>query len=159
MKVVRAPDEFAGAGPAFFLAGGITGCPDWQAELLGLLPPSEWTALDPRRHPWPEDPGEVAKQIDWEHRHLRRADLIAFWFPPQTLCPITLYELGAWSMSAKPLVVGVDPGYARRLDVRVQTRLARPDVVLVDSLEALAEAVRARIGPERPERPERPVRP
>lgn len=147
MRVVRAPEEFDGDGPTVFLAGGITGCPTWQRDLIALLGETSWTVLDPRRDPWPDDPRAAEGQIAWEHRHLRRATLIAFWFPAETLCPISLYELGAWSMTAKPLAVGVHPLYARRFDVQAQTRLARPDVPLVDSLEGLAEALRMCLAP------------
>ncbi len=49
----------------------------------------------------------------WEHDHLRRAKAIMFWFPSETLCPITLYELGAWTILARQtgtkLFVGADP--------------------------------------------------
>lgn len=72
---------------------------------------------------------------------LRDADAILFWFPCETLCPITLYELGAWSMSDKPLFVGVHPAYQRRQDVEIQTRLARPDVAVTDLLAALVASI------------------
>jgi len=58
------------------------------------------------------------------------------------LCPITLYELGTWLMTDKPLFVGVHPAYARRLDVEIQTRLVRPEVKIVYSLAALAELIK-----------------
>jgi hypothetical protein len=88
-----------------------------------------------------DDPGAAEAQIKWEHHYLRRAGSISFWFPKETLCPIVLYELGAWSMTAKPLAVGVEPGYEREADVRIQTRLTRPDVPILDNLEALAAQV------------------
>jgi hypothetical protein len=58
------------------------------------------------------------------------------------LCPIALYELGAWSMTAKALFVGTHPAYARRLDVEVQTRLVRPEVAIARALDELAGFVR-----------------
>jgi hypothetical protein len=101
------------------------------------------TILNPRRRNFPmNDPTAAAAQIAWEHRHLRKAGAVLFWFPSETLCPITLYELGAWSMSAKPLFVGTHPDYQRRLDVEIQTRLARPEVRVVSSLNDLAQQVR-----------------
>lgn len=144
--IVRAPAGAPDAGPCLFLAGGISGCPDWQGplgeQLAAGLP--GWTILDPRRELPPEDDAAVAAQVAWEHRHLRRSTAVLFWFPPETLCPITLYELGAMSMTTRPLFVGVDPGYARRRDVLLQTGLARPDVEPVGSLAALAAQVLAR---------------
>jgi hypothetical protein len=105
--------------------------------------------VNPRRRDWPDDPVEIERQIAWEHRHLKSARAILFWFPSETLCPITLYELGAWSQSSKPLFVGVHPGYQRRLDVVVQTRLARPDVTVTSSLAELAAAVQRGLLPPR----------
>ena len=127
-----------------FMAGGITGCPQWAAEMVELLSDVDGLVLmNPRRAEFPiDDPDAALEQVTWEHDHLRMADAILFWFPCETLCPIVLYELGAWSMTKKALWVGVHPDYARRLDVEIQTQLARPDVQVVYSLEALAAQIR-----------------
>ena len=76
---------------------------------------------------------------------MRLASAIAFWFPPETLCPITLFELGAWSMTNKLLFIGVDPRYQRFLDVKIQTKLARPELVILESLTDLAAALQGGI--------------
>jgi hypothetical protein len=89
-----------------------------------------------------DDAEAAPQQIAWEHHHLRLVDAILFWFPRETLCPIALYELGAWSMTSKPLFLGVHPDYPRRQDIEVQTQLARPDVLVVYSLVDLADQVR-----------------
>ena len=144
MEYVEALEEYRpGSLPAVFLAGGITGCPDWQREAVGLLRGEAVVVLNPRRAAFPiNDPEAGPGQIEWEHRHLRLADAVLFWFPRETLCPIALYELGAWSMTRKPLFVGVHPDYPRRQDVELQTGLARPDVAVVYSVTDLAEQVR-----------------
>lgn len=139
MRVIRPLEEFDGPGPSIFMAGGISGCPPWQDWLLDRLGSSDIFFLNPRRSDWPEDPAEIERQIEWEHRHLRKAAALLFWFPRDTLCPITLYELGSWSMTGKPLAVGIHPEYPRALDVRIQTRLARPEIAIVHSLEDLAD--------------------
>lgn len=141
-----------------FLGGGITSCPDWQADVLWELrliyPDSsaDLIVLNPRRAEWPiGDPDASEAQIEWEHQALRWADVICFWFPCETLCPITLYELGAWSMTDKELVVGCHPDYQRLADVQIQTRLTRPDVEVkvgfADFLQELRNAVRRRVAP------------
>lgn len=130
--------------PSIFLAGGITGCPDWQAEMVQLLVDIDLVLLNPRRKDFPiDDPDAAYQQITWEHDLLRYADAILFWFPQETLCPIVLYELGAWSMATcgKPLFIGVHPGYKRKQDVEIQTHLERPGIVIVDSLSKLAGQV------------------
>jgi hypothetical protein len=131
------------AGLSVFLAGGITSCPDWQQELVQLLQDTDLTCLNPRRANFPmADPTAASQQITWEHQHLRLADAISFWFCAEALQPITLYELGAWSMTNKPLFVGIHPDYPRRQDVEIQTNLARPDIKIVDNLSDLAGQIK-----------------
>lgn len=142
MAVIEAITTPSGPSPCLFLAGGITGCPDWQQEMIAHLADYPGTILNPRRADFPiGDPAAAQAQIEWEHKALRYADEILFWFPCETICPIVLYELGAWSMTSKPIYVGVHPNYQRRQDVEIQTRLARPDVPLTYSIEALADVV------------------
>jgi hypothetical protein len=145
LDYVQCPDVYVPQGRrSLFLAGGITKCPDWRADLRRMLPATPWVLLNPRRpNLRMDDDAEATAQIEWEHQHLHLADAVLFWFCSETLQPITLYELGACSMSAKPLFVGVHPAYLRSLDVIVQTRLNRPEVQVVDSLHALAAQVRS----------------
>jgi hypothetical protein len=133
MEYIEAPTIYE-PGPrprprAVFLAGGITGCPDWQQRMVSLLSKSDMILLNPRRENFPiHDPDAAVEQITWEHNHLRRADAILFWFPWQSTCPIVLYELGAWSKGNKQIFVAMDPQYERRRDVEIQTVLVRPDM-------------------------------
>lgn len=142
-RYFEAPIEYTDNRRSIFLAGGITGCPDWQQKMADwLLRRTELVVLNPRRANFPiGDPSAALEQIGWEHDHLRRADLILFWFSPETLCPIVLYELGAWSMTDKPIFVGVDPDYQRRQDVEIQTSLVRPEIEIVYSLFALMSQI------------------
>lgn len=144
MLYVEALDELKDGveGKIVFLAGGITGCPDWQQEMRSLLQDTSLILLNPRREHFPiGDPNAAQEQIAWEHRQLRIADAILFWFPRETLCPIVLYEMGAWSMTKKPIYIGIHPEYRRRRDVEIQTQLVRPDVKIVYCLEDLASQV------------------
>jgi hypothetical protein len=142
MRYIEAPTEYSGDSPALFLAGGISGTGDWQHDLTDLLADSDLVVLNPRRRAFPmDDPNAAEEQIIWEFRHLQRAWAKAFWFPPPTLCPIALFELGKCSESSSPLFVGVDLQYARKRDVEIQLRLARPDVRVVYTLNDLAQQV------------------
>jgi len=133
-------DEKQHPGNVIFLAGGITGCPDWQQEIVKRLEDTDLVLLNPRRTNFPiHDPDAALGQINWEYNHLHMSNAISFWFSPETLNPIVLYELGAWSMSTKPIFVGVHPEYARRQDVEIQTGLKRPEVEIVYSLQNLAD--------------------
>jgi len=136
-------------GFSLFLAGGITGCPDWQKELVKKLEKLDITIFNPRRKKFPIDnPSESLKQIRWEHEHLRKASAISFWFPCETICPIVLYELGAWSMMDKKLFVGVHPDYSRKQDVEIQTKFVRPDIKIVYDIPALAAQITKWFNPE-----------
>ena len=128
-----------------FLGGGITGCGNWQQEFAAALRGSGLVVINPRRNDFDvHDPTMTEFQIRWEFHHLRLARARLFWFPPETLCPITLFELGKHCERADPLFVGVHPDYQRKIDVEIQLRLARPhDHVVHYDLGALAEAARS----------------
>jgi len=143
MKYVEAPEEFENRDTTVFLAGGISGCPDWQKEFVEMLKYTNVVLFNPRRENFPMgDRSEGRRQILWEVEYLNKADIVIFWFPMETICPIVLFELGSYSMIDKPIFVGVHPEYSRRFDVDIQLMIRRPDVVIVDSLEALAEQLR-----------------
>jgi hypothetical protein len=142
-RYIEAPEEYDERGPSLFLAGGITGNHDWQAEVVRRLSDLPLVLLNPRRRDFPiNDPSAARGQIEWEFRHLRRATAVLFWFPPETLCPIALYELGGRVATAQPLFVGTHPEYQRKPDVVIQLGLARPDVHVVHSVHELAQQVR-----------------
>lgn len=123
--------------PSLFLAGGITGCDDWQNEAIGLIEDEfprnggNWeinakdiVVYNPRREDWDvNDPNASDEQIEWEFHHLNTATHILFWFPSESLCPITLYELGAYTKHGSWPTVGTMPSYPRRFDVVKQTEL------------------------------------
>ena len=136
--------------PFIFLAGGIPGCRDWQAEMSQVLLKtlSQGTVFNPRRQiDWMDDANSKA-QITWEFTHLWKADIIAFWFSRPTLNPTTLFEYGthltrrrSGDPNAPQIAVGIDPGYARERGVRTQTRLIEPELEIAGSLDALAQRV------------------
>jgi hypothetical protein len=142
MNYVEAPQEFESAGATVFLAGGITDAENWQSRLTALLGGIDATIFNPRRASFPaNDPIESARQIEWEFRHLANTDLVAFWFPRETLCPIALFELGICAARKRPLIVGAHPAYGRRFDLENQLRLRRPEVTIARSIEQLADQI------------------
>jgi len=143
VRYIESPETYRVKGEkSLFLAGGITNCPDWQWRMKIALKDTVIVLLNPRREDFPiGDPSAAEAQIKWEYEHLRKASMILFWFPKETLCPIVLYELGAWSMTSKILFVGVHPNYKRKQDVEIQTKLARPEVQIVYDLGTLSEQI------------------
>ncbi len=143
MKYIECPEIHRGKETSLFLAGGITNCPDWQAELTNLLKDNNLTLLNPRRKNFQENSPEIEEQqISWEFNHLKKSSAVSFWFPSETLCPITLYELGKQSASKKPIFIGVHPNYKRMRDVEIQTKLIRPEIKIVYSLIDLSNQIK-----------------
>jgi len=146
--VIEAPNEVysieTNRNLKLFVGGGITNCPDWQSEFIGLLSEySNLTIFNPRRKNFPiNDPLAAEQQIVWEYNHLLESDIVSFWFSDGSLNPITLYELGKWGNSTnKKLFVGCDKHYQRRQDVIIQTALARPEIVVADGIRQLASQI------------------
>ncbi len=145
MRLVKCPEIYYPKPKevSIFLAGGISNCPDWQTQLSSMLNDTDLVLVNPRRDNFPiNDPKAAEGQIKWEHSHLRRVKHISFWFPKDTLCPITLYECGYWLGQDKSIVIGVHPEYKRKIDVEIQTKLVRPSIEIVYSLKDLSEQLR-----------------
>ena len=134
MQLIEAPNTHP-IRADLFLGGGITNCPDWQADVVKMLEGTDLVVLNPRRSA--EFTGDIAdEQIHWEYKALRSVDTVLFWFPKETLCPITLFELGVFSQRPDTrLIVGTHLEYARRFDVQVQMELSRPEVKVLDSID------------------------
>jgi hypothetical protein len=152
-----------------FIAGGISNCPNWQMELVKMLYDDEKNDIrvifNPRQYKIapdsttfafnlplglfedkfdPTDVDKLKEQVQWEYKKLREADVISFWFPKETICPMTLFELGVWiSQSKTRIFVGIDPEYQRKDVVEMQLQLEKPDIKVVYSLKALAEQLAA----------------
>lgn len=136
MKVFTSPDIIPDKID-LFLAGGISNCPDWQKEILSYFESTDMVIANPRREFYATDT-YAQEQIAWEYDALHKSVMVSFWFPEETLCPITLFELGVFTQRKDiHLVVGTHPNYGRKLDVVEQLKLARPEVKVVHSLEDL----------------------
>lgn len=144
MIYVEAPNSSPAGSttPSLFIAGSIQNSPEWQTELVKDLENLNLVVYNPRRKNFPiHDPNAAYGQIKWEFDHLRKASMISFWFCKETVGPIVLYELGAHLMTPKPIVIGMDPGYQRRQDVEIQTKLIRPEIEIVYSLKDLGNQI------------------
>jgi len=146
MRYVKCPENFYPGFNEFslFMAGGISNTSDWQAIFKSLLlSESNLVLINPRREKFDvNDPDASDLQIEWEHMHIERAQGISFWFSPETLCPITLFELGKVAAGVRKLLfVGTHPQYKRKYDVVKQLKLIRPEVQVVESLVDLAQQV------------------
>lgn len=142
MKYIECPEYYSGDETSVFLGGGITGCPLWQNTMVELLKDTSLVLLNPRRAEFDVSNASMEKeQIKWEFKSMRAAKGIIFWFPKETLCPITLYELGSWVHTNKPLFIGHDPEYKRSRDLAIQIPLVRSGQMIHTSLESVAVEV------------------
>lgn len=117
-----------------FLAGSITGAGDWQKEAKEKLSPY-FNVFNPRRANYPQFAlAKEREQILWEHDHLELAPITVFYFAPETLAPITLYELGKVLAILpyrpyKKVYIAIHPDYKRKNDVIIQTELLSKETV------------------------------
>lgn len=84
-----------------FLAGTIDkgDSENWQQKIIDKFASININAIffNPRRNFWPNETGEIEKQIKWEQKHLEAADLIIMNILPNSKSPISLLELGLYS--------------------------------------------------------------
>lgn len=147
MIYVEAPDSIPVDvdDPCLFLGGGITNCPDWQTEMTVMLQDTNLVILNPRRSEFDFSKIDSTDQIKWEFDHLALSDIISFWFPAESICPIALFELGKWLTAEEYLgpttFIGCHPEYPRRFDIEVQTALMDAEKEIYPSLETLVAAI------------------
>lgn len=170
MKYIEAPNydlEIARLNPKdnLFLAGSITGAQDWQKELAfkeydifelddniesatdkDIRLVNYFNVFNPRRANFDvNDPSVEKEQITWEYHCIHQCRYILFWFAPETLAPITLFELGSAlnTHEHKNIFIGIDPLYKRKNDVIIQTSLRNKALAdrIVFSKDDLAKQV------------------
>jgi len=109
-----------------FLAGTIEmgKSEDWQSDITSFFTDRGWGVFNPRRDDWDsnwsqdfESP-EFQQQVNWELNALDKSDYILIYFAPGTVSPISLYELGKYSLSNKISVVCPD-GFFRKGNIEI----------------------------------------
>lgn len=147
MIQIRPPYEYlkySHRETSLFLGGGISGCPNWQADAVNHLRMTDLVIYNPRRDNFDiTDPKITTEQINWEHKYLKLSNIVCFWFPKETLCPITLFELGKELLrrNVSNLFVGCHPDYQRIIDVEVQVNLEHPHIKIYRDLEDMCMAI------------------
>lgn len=147
---ILAPTKAAITTPSVFLAGSIEmgKARLWQDELTGDLGDMAVTVLNPRRPDWNKewkqetDFAPFKEQVDWEMDHLELADVIALYFQPGTMSPISLLELGLHAASGK-LVVCCPHDFWRRGNVEIVCM--RYGLTMVETFEELVAETRQRL--------------
>jgi hypothetical protein len=133
MKYIEAPKRAKGKSglPSLFLGGGISNCKDWQSKLVEELKDYNVTIYNPRRSNFDINNSKISEeQIKWEYKYLHDANILVFYFAQETVCPITLFELGAalerntYALMKQDILVYCEPEYSRKFDVELQVKLA-----------------------------------
>lgn len=151
MRVITAPEKYVrNEGDIFvFLAGGITGCPNWQETVIDYFKTQSIGSrghiydhlilFNPRRDKFPiGDPDAAWNQIEWEFEALEQCDIFSMFFCGDTnsVQPICFYELGRnlQRMITKydgklsdilwHTVITAEYSFSRRMDVDAQVSFA-----------------------------------
>ena len=140
-KLDLTPDK-----PCVFLAGSIElgKAVDWQAEVTNALRDLDVFVLNPRRESWDEswslsiESAQFREQVEWELAGMEKADLVIFYFAPETKAPVTLLELGL--NARRKAIVCCPDGYWRKGNVDVVCQWY--GVPRVPTLEALIARTR-----------------
>lgn len=170
VELVTAPGEPLCDNPAeklkIFLAGGITGCRDWQKECVEWLDEILYNDYErnvliynPRRDKWDmNNPSAAYQQIEWEFRNLEKMDIFSMYFctSDTSVGPICFYELGRYicrmqmrfpNSWQRRIVISTDKGYSRANDVCYQTGFAGDEIRINENVtpqshaRAIADAI------------------
>lgn len=153
MRIITAPEPYKIYNkdePTLFLAGGITNCPDWQKEIIEYLKDDDVTIFNPRRDNFSiNDPNESYNQIMWEYKAIQTASIFSMWFcNSKSDQPICMYELGKelqrrneYRSMRKNIVIGIEKGYRRENDVRIQSKLVIDEITIVDDFDDYLERI------------------
>lgn len=145
---IKAPAAFNKRGKlAVFLAGSIEmGAAEmWQDRIVKAIDHPDIMFLNPRRDDWDWtweqkiDNPKFREQVDWEHNAMELADVILFYFVPDTKSPISLMELGMWAYTDKPVVVCCPEGFWRKGNVDITCD--RTGIRVYDNLETFIESL------------------
>jgi len=114
-----------------FLAGSIEmgTAENWQERIVDEFKDSDFIFFNPRRDNWDssieqsKDNEAFAEQVNWELDGLEYADVVVFYFDPNTKSPISLLELGLVAGKANEygitVIVCCPDGFYRKGNVEI----------------------------------------
>jgi len=151
VKHIKAPNAWENTTDALtvFLGGSIDmgAAEDWQQTVANKLEDFNAILLNPRRDDWDSswkqsitDP-QFNQQVTWELDNQDAADLIVYYFGPESKAPITLMELGLYANSGKVFVCCPE-GYWRKGNVEMVCD--RFNIPLFSTLEELISRIKLR---------------
>jgi hypothetical protein len=148
MMHVKAPQPYdPNDNMIIFLGGSIEmgAAEKWQDRFVDAMKDHDVTLLNPRRDDWDsswkQDKNDLqfSKQVNWELDAQANADLIIYYFDPNTKSPITLLELGLFA--DKDVIVCCPPSFWRSGNVEIVCQ--RCGIPVVYTFETLIDEVNA----------------
>jgi hypothetical protein len=144
MKEIKPPSKMVASTFSIFLAGSIEmgTASSWQDEVVKALESINGIVLNPRRDSWDstwiqeEGNGIFNEQVTWELAGiLDTANLVVFYFDPNTKAPVTMLELGLTLASHKECLVCCPKGFWRKGNIDITCK--RFGVPVIETLESL----------------------
>ena len=157
MRMFKAPAQVdLTKYPTIFQAGSIEmgKAEQWQERMANEFKDNDVTFLNPRRDDWDSswiqsinDP-QFYEQVNWELSGLELADIVVFYFDPETKSPITLMELGYlagmhFENSNMNIIVCCPDGFWRKGNVEIMCD--RHNIKLVNTFDELVQVLKSRI--------------
>jgi hypothetical protein len=154
MKVIKAPHDFLFAKRSVFLAGSIEmgKAVDWQTRVTESLSDLDILVMNPRRDDWDSSwiqdisNPQFYEQVEWELDALEYASVIAMYFDPKTMSPISLLELGLHAKNGN-MIVCCPEGFWRKGNVDMVCE--KYGVLRVNTIEDLIKNIRERLNVQR----------
>lgn len=153
-KEIQAPNDIFPLSKILnlFLAGSIEmgKANMWQKQVVEAFKDYNIHILNPRRDDWDASweqsitNPQFRQQVNWELDGLDFSDIVIMYFQPDTLSPITLQELGAYSKSlANRLLVICPKGYWKKGNVDIMCK--RNKNIQFDTIEEAILHIKQRI--------------
>ncbi|MDX2174018.1 MAG: nucleoside 2-deoxyribosyltransferase domain-containing protein [Bacteroidota bacterium] len=151
MKVIKPPYSLENIQNKFsvFLAGSIEMglAENWQEQIEKAFDESEDIyLLNPRRDDWDSswkqsiENKQFNEQVNWELEGLEKANLIVFYFSPQTKSPVSMLELGLFAKSGK-LVVCCPEGFWRKGNIDIVCK--KYDIQQANTIEEIIQNIKS----------------
>lgn len=154
MKVIKPPHNLSAISNNFsvFLAGSIEMgiAENWQDQIIKELSDIDFGyILNPRRDNWDaswqqsiENP-VFTEQVNWELEALEKADIIIFYFSPETKSPVSMLELGLFAKTKK-VIVCCPIGFWRKGNIDVVCQ--RYHIKQVETINELVKEIKQKTG-------------
>lgn len=151
--IIKPLTALQSAGTRFkvFLAGSIemNRAEDWQQVIGKAIGDSDQVCIfNPRRDSWNNDwkqeriNPEFRAQVEWELSALEQADLIVFYFSPETRSPVSMLELGLFAHSGK-VIVCCPEGFWRKGNIDIVCH--RYGIPQVNDLTSLISIIQQKV--------------